>query len=188
MPSAKLPTQRASGGLKAGRYAHAKQFKRMRKSIKTLKTYLGRVIRELERKTDIVTPEFKDALTQAKRLLTQKSGDSHKLYSLHEPHVACISKGKAHKKYEFGNKVSVCVTNKEGFIVGTQGLEGNPYDGHTLKGALDQVTELTEPSQSAAMLIGATVDMALRIPMFLFPVSVATSHQQSKKNSSGAVL
>ncbi|WP_321531811.1 IS5 family transposase [uncultured Desulfuromonas sp.] len=129
--------------LKAGRYAHAKQFKRMRKSIKTLKTYLGRVVRDIERKTDIVATELKDALTQAKRLLSQNPRDSHKLYSLHEPHVACISKGKAHKKYEFGNKVSVCVTNKEGFIVGTQGLEGNPYDGHTLKGALDQVTELT---------------------------------------------
>jgi len=129
--------------LKAGRYAHAKQFKRMRKSIKTLKTYLGRVVRDIERKADIITTELKDALTHAKRLLKQQRNDSHKLYSLHEPHVACISKGKAHKKYEFGNKVSVCVTNKEGFILGTQGLEGNPYDGHTLKGALDQVAELT---------------------------------------------
>jgi len=129
--------------LKAGRYAHAKQFKRMRKSIKTLKTYLGRVVRDIERKTDIVTPGLKDALNQAKRLLKQQRSDSHKLYSLHEPHVSCISKGKAHKKYEFGNKVSVCVTNKENFIIGTQGLEGNPYDGHTLKGALEQVTKLT---------------------------------------------
>jgi len=115
----------------------------MRKSVKTLKTYLGRVIRDIERKTNIITPELKDALTQAKRLLKQQRSDSHKLYSLHEPHVSCISKGKAHKKYEFGNKVSVCVTNKENFIIGTQGLEGNPYDGHTLKGALEQVTKLT---------------------------------------------
>lgn len=129
--------------LMAGRYAHAKQFKRMRKAVKTLKTYLGRVVRDIERKSDVVTPELKDALTHAKRLLQQQRSDSHKLYSLHEPYVSCISKGKAHKKYEFGNKVSVCVTNKECFIVGTQGLEGNPYDGHTLKGALDQVTELT---------------------------------------------
>ena len=73
----------------------------------------------------------------------QQRHDKNKLYSLHEPNVACISKGKAHKKYEFGNKVSLCVTNKEGFILGTQGLEGNPYDGHTLKGALDQATQLS---------------------------------------------
>jgi len=129
--------------LMAGRYAHAKQFKRMRKSIKTLKTYLGRVVRDIGRKTDIVTTELKDALTQAKRLLKQQRNDSHKLYSLHEPYVSCISKGKTHKKYEFGNKVSVCVTNKENYIIGTQGLEGNPYDGHTLKGALEQATKLT---------------------------------------------
>ena len=129
--------------LKAGRYAHAQQFKRMRRSIKTLKTYLGRVVRDIERKADVISPELKDALTHAKRLLKQQKNDKNKLYSLHEPHVACISKGKAHKKYEFGNKVSVCVTNKEGFVLGTQGLEGNPYDGHTLKGALDQVADLT---------------------------------------------
>jgi IS5 family transposase len=79
----------------------------------------------------------------AKRLIKKQRNDKNKLYSLHEPHVACISKGKAHKKYEFGNKVSVCVTNKEGFILGTQGLEGNPYDGRTLKGALDQATQPT---------------------------------------------
>lgn len=93
--------------------------------------------------TDTRGGELKDALTHAKRLLQQQKNDKNKLYSLHEPHVACISKGKAHKKYEFGNKVSVCVTNKDGFILGTQGLEGNPYDGHTLKGVLDQVAELT---------------------------------------------
>lgn len=129
--------------LKAGRYAHAKQYKRMRRMLKTLKTYLGRVVRDIERKSDIVSTDLKNSLTHAKRLLQQQQHDSHKLYSLHEPHVSCISKGKAHKRYEFGNKVSVCATNKEGFIVGSQGLEGNPYDGHTLKGALDQAARLS---------------------------------------------
>jgi IS5 family transposase len=129
--------------LKAGRYAHARQMKRMTKEVKRLKTYLGRVIRDIERKAETMPKSLKAELALAHRLLTQQRHDTNKLYSLHEPHVACISKGKAHKKYEFGNKVSLCVTNKEGFIVGAQGLEGNPYDGHTLKGALDQVAELT---------------------------------------------
>ncbi len=129
--------------LKAGRYAHARQMKRMTKEVKRLKTYLGRVIRDIERKTETVPKSLKTELAMANRLLVQQRHDTNKLYSLHEPHVACISKGKAHKKYEFGNKVSLCVTNKEGFIVGAQGLEGNPYDGHTLKEALDQVAELT---------------------------------------------
>ncbi len=129
--------------LKAGRYAHARQTQRMRKQIKRLRTYLGRVIRDIERKAEKPPEALRHELHLAKRLLKQRRSDSNKLYSLHEPHVACISKGKAHKKYEFGNKVSICVTNREGFILGAQGLEGNPYDGHSLKGALDQVTELT---------------------------------------------
>ena len=129
--------------LKAGRYAHARQTRRMRKEVKRLHTYLGRVVRDIERKASNMPESLKHELGLAKRLLKQQRNDCNKLYSLHEPHVACISKGKVHKKYEFGNKVSLCVTNKEGFILGTQGLEGNPYDGHTLKGALDQVTELT---------------------------------------------
>ena len=129
--------------LKAGRYAHARQTRRMRKQIKRLRTYLGRVIRDIERKVEKPPAALLQELHLAKRLLQQQRSDRNKLYSLHEPQVACISKGKAHKKYEFGNKVSLCVTNREGFILGAQGLEGNPYDGHTLKGALDQVAELT---------------------------------------------
>lgn len=129
--------------LKSGRYAHARQMKRMQKEVKRLRTYLGRVVRDIERKTDEKPDSLVSELTLAKRLLAQQRHDSNKLYSLHEPHVACISKGKAHKKYEFGNKVSFCVTNKEGFILGVESLEGNPYDGHTLREALDQTTRLT---------------------------------------------
>jgi len=95
-------------------------------SIKTLKTYLGRVVRDIDRKTNIITPELKDALTQAKRLLKQQRRDSHKLYSLREPHVSCTSKGNAHKKYEFGNKVSVCVTKKKTLLSGPRASRGIP--------------------------------------------------------------
>lgn len=129
--------------LKAGRYAHARQMKRMSKEVKRLRTYLGRTVRDIERKAETIPKALRTELDLANRLLVQQRHDRNKLYSLHEPDVACISKGKAHKKYEFGNKVSLCVTNKEGFILGTQGLEGNPYDGHTLKGALDQATEIS---------------------------------------------
>jgi transposase, IS5 family len=71
-------------------------------------------------------------LNKAERLLMQTIKDKNKLYSLHEPHVVCIAKGKAHKKYEFGSKASVTATNRECFVVGMMGLSGNPYDGlHT---------------------------------------------------------
>ena len=73
----------------------------------------------------------------------QKKDSSEKLYSLHAPEVECISKGKSHQRYEFGVKASIAVTNRSNFVVGGLGLPGNPYDGHTLKRALDQVRALS---------------------------------------------
>jgi len=74
----------------------------------------------------------------AQLLLYEQEEGLEKVYSLHEPHVECIAKGKAHKKYEFGCKASFVVTHREGFVIGAQALHGNPYDGHTLKQALTQ--------------------------------------------------
>jgi IS5 family transposase len=75
--------------------------------------------------------------------LSQQRKDKKKLYSLHAPEVECIGKGKAHKKYEFGVKVSVASTNKDNFVVGIQAEPGNPYDGHTLSRAIEQVQRVT---------------------------------------------
>ena len=113
------------------RYAHAKQFKRMRRTLKKLKTWLGRVIRDLRRKVPQPDAALEELLRLCERLHKQERTDSKKLYSLHEPEVMCISKGKAHKRYEFGQKVSVATTNRDNWIVGVDLCEGNPYDGHT---------------------------------------------------------
>lgn len=130
---------------KSSRYAHAKQYQRMKKSNKQLKTYLGRLVRDIERKLETreVPGCFKRELDQANQLLAQTKESKKKLYSLHEPDTQCISKGKAHKRYEFGKKVSIAVTHKKGLSVGMLAHEGNPYDGHTLKGVLDRVREST---------------------------------------------
>jgi transposase, IS5 family len=77
------------------------------------------------------------------RVLTQKREDTNKVYSIHEPEVLCIAKGKEHKPYEFGNKSSFAYTRKSGIIVGAMAIDGNAYDGHTLKPQLMQVRELT---------------------------------------------
>jgi IS5 family transposase len=90
------------------------------------------------------------------RLLRQKPKDKGKLYAQHEPEVDCISKGKAGVRYEFGTKVSVTTTHKEGFVVGTRSMPRNPYDGHTLCEALEQVEILTVPARSGPSWIGAT--------------------------------
>ncbi|BCO09285.1 IS5 family transposase [Desulfolithobacter dissulfuricans] len=132
--------------LKVGRYLHARQIKRARREIKRLKTYLGRVYRDINRKLEQreeLRSVFKEELAMAERLLSQERKDKDKLYSLHAPEVECIAKGKAHRKYEFGVKVSVAVTNRDNFVVGMLAEHGNPYDGHTLAKALEQVQELT---------------------------------------------
>jgi IS5 family transposase len=124
-------------------YAHAKQFKRARREEKKLRTFLGRVVRDVERKCKGVLGKLEEEVEKARRLLAQKRTDSNKLYSLHEPHVECIAKGKAHKRYEFGCKASFVSAARSNWILGAKAFHGNPYDGHTLAAALAQSARLT---------------------------------------------
>src|SRR5207302_1718635 len=128
------------------RYAHAKQFKRANRALKKLRTYLGRVIRDIARKIEGRTDLLGEIvlgrmLALARRVLDQKQHQSGpKVYSLHAPEVECIGKGKAHRPYEFGVKVSVATTLSRAkggqFVTHAKSLPGNPYDGHTLKTVL----------------------------------------------------
>src|SRR5471030_303971 len=131
-----------------GRYAHAKQYKRMRASLKKLKTVVGRVWRDVERQVEKMPSALRDKaadlLAKTKRLLTQKQKDKNKLYSLHAPEAEYIAKGKARQPYEFGVKVSIATTHKEGLVVGMRSMPGTPYDGHTLFETLEQVAILTD--------------------------------------------
>ena len=129
-----------------GRYAKAKQMQRARRMQKKLKVYLGRVYRDVQRKLVAVPDQqaaFEELLNRIERLLTQQRQDTGKLYSVHAPEVECLAKGKAHKPYEFGVKVSVATTQGSHFVIGMQALAGNPYDGHTLRGQVEQVERLT---------------------------------------------
>jgi len=129
------------------RYNHAKQMKRKRKALKQLKTLVGRVYRDIERQLPTqpleVQAAFKDTLEKTHRILTQQRHDKNKLYSVHAPEVECIAKGKVHKKYEFGVKVGITVTNKSNFVLGARSFPGNPYDGHTLESCLEQAEILS---------------------------------------------
>jgi len=126
------------------RYAHARQMKRAKRCARQLKTYLGRVIRDIERNCPEPDPQLQSLLTISARILCQQKQDKNKIYSVHEPAVECISKGKAHKRYEFGCKVSVAATSKGGWFVGAKAIHGNPYDGHTLNDALKQIERITK--------------------------------------------
>ena len=137
----------------AGRYAHARQFRRMRGQLRKLRGWLGRVIRDVERKAaeGSLIGVLAHRLELAKRLYAQRRDSKNKLYALHAPEVECIAKGKARTPFEFGVKVSVAVTAKEGLVVGMRSMPGNPYDGHTLQQALEQVEILTDTVPSLVL-------------------------------------
>ena len=126
-----------------GRYAAAGQYKRAARETRKLQVFLGRVIRDVQRKVPQPSEPLQQVLDIAQRILTQQRHDSPKLYSVHAPEVECIAKGKVHKKYEFGCKVAFVTTAHSNWIVGVQAHHDNPYDGATLKPGLKQVEALT---------------------------------------------
>jgi len=136
--------------IKHQRYAHARQFNRANRALRKLKTYLGRVIRDIARKIDgdpWLETNFARLLSLAHRVRAQERGQrGRKVYSLHAPEVECIGKGKPHKPYEFGVKVSVATTLKHckggQFVTHAQALPGNPYDGHTLATVIPAMEQL----------------------------------------------
>lgn len=99
-------------------------------------------------------------MQRAERIRSQRPKDKNKLYALHAPEVECIGKGKARKPYEFGVKVSVAVTHKQGLMVGARSFTGNPYDGHTLNEQLEQATILTEDTGAKPKQV--VVDLGFR--------------------------
>jgi transposase, IS5 family len=136
--------------IKHQRYAHARQFNRAKKALRKLKTYLGRVIRDIIRKIandDWLQSKFAWLLNLARRVREQERGQrGPKVYSLHAPEVECIGKGKPHKPYEFGVKVSIATTLKRckggQFAIHAKALPGNPYDGHTLAEVIPGIEQL----------------------------------------------
>jgi IS5 family transposase len=132
------------------RLIHGRGHKQAMRWVRKLRTWLGRLDRDIGRKiagNEALEAAFAVARERVARVLTQKAGDADKLYALHAPEVECIAKGKARSRYEFGVKTSIAVTNARTaggqFIIGMQALPGSPYDGHTLTGQIEQVERLT---------------------------------------------
>ena len=123
---------------------HPRRKKKAMAAARKIKTIAGRLIRDVERGLDdkerLVA--YDDQLWLYYRVLGQKKDSKNKIYSFHAPEVSCISKGKEHKKYEFGNKSGFVITKNSGIILGAMAFEGNPYDGHTLEPQLEQVYDL----------------------------------------------
>lgn len=122
---------------------HPKNRRKAIKADKRLRTIAGRLVRELERNLG-QNRQHDELLSIFKKILLQRRNSSHKIYSIHEPEVQCISKGKEQKKYEFGNKVSI-IRSATGIILGASSFR-NEYDGHTIQKSLEQVRRLTGKS------------------------------------------
>ena len=161
--------------VKAGRYAHARQYKRMRRQLRKLRTYVGRLIRDIQRKATTIDDDLATLLSRADRIRRQQPKDAHKLYSLHEPEVRCISKGKAHKRYEFGQKVAIATTNGDNWVVASRLMEDNPYDGHTLAETLATVESVT-----GVAVTDAYVDKGYRGHDYTGSAEVHVAGQRSK--------
>ena len=127
----------------AQRFAHhPKNYKKAQSAKRKMKTIAGRLVRELTRKL----PQgsiYRKELDLFKQVINQKRNDKNKIYSLHEPHVACIAKGKVARKFEFGSKVSVAISKNGNIVLGMVNFAGNPHDSKTLEAALEQVERLT---------------------------------------------
>ena len=134
----------------AGRYAHAKQFNRHHREVRFLRTRLGRLIRDIRRRIagrQTIEAAFESPLSRASQIRSQRPRQrGWKLYSFHAPEVECIGKGKARAPYEFGVKVSIVTTNACSpggqFVLHAAALPGSPYDGHTLRAAIEDTQRL----------------------------------------------
>jgi transposase, IS5 family len=164
--------------MQSSRYAHARQMKRARACTRKLKTQLGRVMREIERQTAEPSVKLNKLLRTAHRIHAQQKHDKNKVYSVHEPEVECIAKGKAGKRYEFGNKVSVAVSSRGGWFVGAKSFTGNPYDGHTLAAQMKQVENII-----GAKVSEAYVDMGYRGHDYDGPVAVHVDKRRRGRTS-----
>lgn len=110
------------------------------KAQRRLKTIAGRLLREIQRKLPAdVLAHYAEDFALYQRVLNQKRSDKNKIYSLHEPHVYCMSKGKEHQRYEFGTKVSIMTTRDSKIILGALAFASNVYDGHTLPAVIEQI-------------------------------------------------
>lgn len=123
---------------------HPKRKKKALAAARRIKIIAGRVVRDLERKMDTKQRvKYSNEMNVFVKVLTQTKDTKGKIYSIHQPHVLCIAKGKEAKKYEFGNKSSIVKTVKSGIIVGAMAFHENLFDGDTLEPQLSQVERLT---------------------------------------------
>lgn len=114
------------------RLMHGKKMRKAQKPLRKLRRYLGKLLKELDPCLENCPKQLLRDMAIGAKILLQNREDKNKIYSCHEPQVACIAKGKAHKPYEFGSKACLVVTEQKGIALSMTTHLGNPYDGHLL--------------------------------------------------------
>ncbi|MCT7571503.1 transposase [Aliarcobacter butzleri] len=132
-------------------FKHPKKVKKARTSIKRLRTIVGILIRDIQRNlSEDKLSKYLDTFTLFDKVRNQQIKDSNKVLSLHESHVYAITKGKDHKKYEYGTKASIVATKDSGIIVGVASHSKNEHDSKTLEVALTSANKTrTTPIKEA---------------------------------------
>jgi IS5 family transposase len=132
---------------------HPKRRKKAKAALRKIKTIAGRQVRDIERQFDPDQKvKYEGLMVILNKILIQQKGDKNKIYSIHEPEVNCIAKGKEAKKFEFGNKSGIVLTKTTKIVVGAIAFENNPYDGHTLEEHLKQTEYLTESKPTVGIV------------------------------------
>jgi IS5 family transposase len=132
---------------------HPKRKKEGKRAMKRIKIIAGRLVRDLDRKAALAGKSFFEAhKAHFTKVLNQKKEDKDKIYSLHEPHTACIAKGKTHKPYEFGAKIGLATLPGSNVIVGIAHFLGNPHDSTTLEATLANAEALTSKTFKSAIV------------------------------------
>lgn len=137
------------------RYAHIPQHaKKAKSALRRLRTIAGRQVRDLVRKLTVVNKVdvYASVIAIMERIVEQKRTDKGKVYSLHAPEVSCIAKGKVHKKYEFGSKVSIATLPGSNVVVGIETFQGNPHDSKTLLPALERIKDMFDKTFSRVLV------------------------------------
>ncbi|MBO4835716.1 MAG: IS5 family transposase [Lachnospiraceae bacterium] len=149
-----------------------------------LKTIANALLRDINRKLpeDRRNIHMKE-LEFYQKAVNQQRQDKKKIYSLHEPEVCCISKGKEHKKYEFGSKAAIAMTKTDCLIVGAKSFR-NEYDGDTLQEVIKQIAAISGKSPEKAFcdrgFRGRKTEGCTAIIIPKAPTSQTTEHFKRK--------
>ena len=167
-------------------FRHVKVRAKAKKALRRLRTIAGVLMRELER---CLKPSLLEAQVENfemyRQVLAQKPKDKNKIYSLHEPDIYCVGKGKDHKPYEYGRKASVVSTVKGNIIIGVESHDEHTHDSKTLKSALEQAHQFRDKDIEMAVVDrgyrGAKKHVSCEVLLPNRPLKKDSAYQRQKK-------